>query len=86
MFPWKPIEKLTKDQWQSFNDAKRCYICLKEFSEDDIKVRDHCHYTGLYHGPAHRSCNLQYTIPKSHPNRLPQSKWIQCTSIYSPAW
>ena len=27
-----------------------------------IKVRDHCHYTGRYRGPAHTKCNLQYKI------------------------
>ena len=63
MFPRKPMEKLTIDQWQSFNQTKRCHICLKEFSEDDIMVRDHCHYIGLYGGPAHRSCNLRYATP-----------------------
>ena len=30
--------------------------------EDGIKVRDHCHYTGLYRGPAHMICNLSYMI------------------------
>ena len=27
------------------------------------KVRDHCHVTGLYRGPAHYNCNLQNTLP-----------------------
>ena len=35
--------------------------------EDDIKVRDHCHYTGKYRGPAHRCCNLRYKIPNYIP-------------------
>ena len=67
MFPRKPMAKLTKDQCRSFKDATRCHICFKEFSEDDVKVRDHCHYTGLYRGPAHRSCNLRYAIPNHIP-------------------
>lgn len=33
---------------------------LKFDSGDDPKVHDHCHYTGQYKGPAHRSCNLKY--------------------------
>ena len=61
------MTKLSKDQWGSFNAAKKCHICFKEFSEDDTKVRDHCHYTGLYRGPAHRSCNLRYRIPNHIP-------------------
>ena len=28
------------------------------------KVRDHCHYSGKYRGPAHNICNLRYKIPK----------------------
>ena len=67
MFPWKPMEKLTEDQWRSFKDATRCHICFKEFSKDNVKVRDHCHYTGLYRGLAHRSCNLRYAIPNHIP-------------------
>ena len=26
-------------------------------------MRDHCHYTGKYQGPAHSICNLRYKIP-----------------------
>ena len=32
-----------------------------------LKVRDHCHYTGLYRGPAHSLCNLRYKIPSYIP-------------------
>ena len=31
------------------------------------KVRDHCHNTGKYRGPAHRICNLRYKIPSYIP-------------------
>ncbi|XP_071635068.1 uncharacterized protein [Temnothorax longispinosus] len=30
------------------------------FAPDDNKVRDHCHLTGRYRGPAHSTCNLNY--------------------------
>ena len=30
-------------------------------------MRDHCHYTGLYRGPAHSLCNLRYKIPSYIP-------------------
>ena len=39
-----------------------CHICLKEFQKGDTKVRDRCHYTGKYRGPAQRICNLRYKI------------------------
>ncbi|KYN29064.1 hypothetical protein ALC57_01510 [Trachymyrmex cornetzi] len=39
----------------------------KPFASDDTRVRDHCHLTGKYRGPAHTNCNLNYknsyTIP-----------------------
>ena len=37
---------------------------LWEYLGND-RVRDHCHYTGRYRGPAHNSCNLKYRKPKS---------------------
>ena len=44
-----------------------CHICYKPFTLRDPKVRDHCHYTGLYRGPAHSLCNLRYKIPSYIP-------------------
>ena len=49
------------------NKQKMCYICKKEFDNNDKKqqkVRDHCHYTGKYRGAAHNICNLRYKVPK----------------------
>ena len=40
---------------------------LKNFSQNDPKVRDHCHHTGKYRGPAHNNCNLRYRIPSHIP-------------------
>ena len=45
----------------------RCHICFKPFNSKDLKVRDHCHYTGCYSGPAHLLCNLRYRIPSYIP-------------------
>ena len=53
----KKIE-MTEDQIKKFNSAIQCYICKKEFSCNNYKVRDHCHLTGKYRGPAHNNCNL----------------------------
>ena len=40
-----------------------CHICFKPFKEGNRKVRDHCHYSGIYRGVAHSLCNPQYKIP-----------------------
>ena len=53
----------TKSQLKEYKQATKCHICFKPFTEKKRKVRDHCHYSGLYRGAAHSSCNLQYKIP-----------------------
>ena len=57
----KPL-KMTSDDVYAFEKAKRCHICDKEFTEEDIRVRDHCHITGKYRGPAHQDCNLKLRL------------------------
>ena len=66
-FPEKPMTPLTKPQLKEYARATKCHICFRPFSEKKKKVRDHCHYTGLYRGAAHSSCNLQYKIPSYIP-------------------
>ena len=60
MFLEKPMDSLTKKQWKRYEKASRCHICFKPFNSKDPKVRDHCHYTGCYRGPAYSLCNLRY--------------------------
>ena len=62
-FPEKPLEPLTKVQWKDYKSTSSCHICFKPFEEGNRKVRDHCHYSGIYRGVAHSLCNLQYKIP-----------------------
>ncbi|KYN13278.1 hypothetical protein ALC57_14541, partial [Trachymyrmex cornetzi] len=47
-------------EWEQFRNATHCHICERPFEEEDLRVRDHCHLTGRYRGPAHSRCNLQY--------------------------
>ena len=53
----------TEEDIKHFNNASDCWICGKELGND--RVRDHCHFTGRYRGPAHNKCNLKYRKPKS---------------------
>ena len=60
----KPKEMIfTKEDEKHFNKASDCWICGEYLGND--RVRDHCHFTGRYRGPAHNSCNLEYRKPKS---------------------
>ena len=67
-FPRQPMTKLTDVLKREHEAAEKCHICLKEFNDPkNKKVRDHCHYTGLYRGAAHNNCNLKYRIPDHIP-------------------
>ena len=57
------MDPLTKKQWKRYKRSAICHICFKPFNSKEPKVRDHCHYTGRYRGPAHSLCNLRYRIP-----------------------
>ena len=60
----KPKEMIfTEENMEQFNKASDCWICGETLGND--RVRDHCHFTGRYRGPAHNSCNLKYRKPKS---------------------
>ena len=68
----KKMISLTTEEKVHYIKQKVCYICKKEFNNNDNdkkqqKVRDHCHYTGKYRGAAHNICNLRYKIPKEIP-------------------
>ena len=57
----KKMIPLTTKEEIYHNKQKICYICKKEFNNNDKKqqkVRDYCHYTGKYRGAAHNICNL----------------------------
>ena len=72
-FKKKKMKLLTKEQQESYENAKICYICKEKFENKYWKdkkyceVRDHCHYTGEYRGAAHSICNLKYSVPKNIP-------------------
>ena len=66
----KKMILLTTEEKIHYNKQKICYICKKEFNNNDkknYKVRDHCHYTGKYRGATHNICNLRYKVPKEIP-------------------
>ena len=66
----KKMIPLTTEEKIYHNKQKICYICKKEFNNNEkknYKVRDHCHYTGKYRGATHNICNLRYKVPKEIP-------------------
>ena len=66
----KKMIPLTTKEKIYHNKQKICYVCKKEFNNNDkknYKVRDHCHYTGKYRGAAHNICNLRYKVLEEIP-------------------
>ena len=65
-FKKKTMIPLTKEEEDNYNKENICYICKKDFN-NDIKVRDYCHFTGKYRGAEHNMCNLRYKVPENMP-------------------
>ena len=71
----KEMVPLTHEENNFYNEQEICYICKEKFcvDKDDKdyinrkKVKDHCHYTGEFKGPAHSICNLKYKVPEEIP-------------------
>ena len=63
-FPRQPMTEFTVVLKREYREAEKCHICLKEFNDSrNRKLRDHCHYTGLYQGEVHNNCNFKDRIP-----------------------
>ena len=58
----KDINMKQKDE-EDYRNDNICRFCEKEILSD--KVRDHCHLTGKYRGPAHSKCNINVTQKQS---------------------
>ena len=58
---------MTKENEEDFKNNNTCRFCEKEILSD--KVRDHCHLTGKYRGPAHNTCNIN--VKKKDSNFIP---------------
>ena len=64
---------LTDEENKSYEKQNVCYICKKEYNNDDdgnkkyLKVRDHCHYSGKFRGAAHIIRNFRHKTPKEIP-------------------
>ena len=71
----KVMIPLTYEENKSYREQKACHICEEKFCMDKDNenytnrktVKDQCHYTGKFRGPAHSKCNLNYKVPKDIP-------------------
>jgi hypothetical protein len=61
----KVMKSLSLDQQQQHNCASKCFMCKKPFSKEHPKVKDHCHLTGNYRGPACQPCNTKARLRRN---------------------
>ena len=67
------MKLLTKEQQESYENAKISIICKGKFEnkylkdKKYLKFRDYCHYKGEYRGAAHSIFYLKYSVPKKIP-------------------
>ena len=73
-FPKKMI--FGDEEAKNFEEATKCWICEEDFEHDEKKVRDHCHFTGVFREAAHNSCNMQFRKSKFTPVFFTQFEWI----------
>ena len=57
----------TEENLEEYIKDNKCWICGKYRLFGETMVRDHCHFTGRYRGPAHNKCNLKYSKPNNIP-------------------
>ena len=77
----EPMGHLSAQQQLDFDAAVACGTCKGKFSEDNPKVRHHCHVTGEFIGATCNSCNLQLKPRKKFKkaryfdDENPQGEW-----------
>ena len=52
-----PMTMSPEDE-HTFQNSENCHVCGRRL--DDDRVRDHDHFTGVFRGAAHNSCNLNF--------------------------
>ena len=57
---------MTTEDENNYQNSNDCWICNEKIKNKD-KVRDHCHITGEYRGPAHSKCNLKLKMSRKLP-------------------
>jgi hypothetical protein len=58
---------MSREDKEDYNSSAKCHLFLKQIYPDSNrmyqKVRDLCHFTGMYRGAAHSICNLKARKP-----------------------
>ena len=55
---------MTEKDEKDYRNNNICRFCEKNI--ESVKIRDHCHLTRNYRGPAHSICNIAFTQDRSN--------------------
>ena len=53
---------MTKKDNEDFQNSTTCRICDNDYTDNDVKERNHCHITAKYRGPAYTDCNINFKL------------------------
>ena len=53
---------INKKDIEDFGNSTKCWICDNDYTDNDIKVRDHCHITGKYRDSSQRDYNINVKL------------------------
>ena len=70
----------TKKDNEDFENSTKCQIYDNDYTNTDVKIRDHCHITRKYRGSAHRDCNINVRLNHKIPVVFPNLKKLLFTS------
>ena len=56
-----------KEDNKNFQNSTKCWICDNDYIDTDVKVRDHCHFTGKNRDSSHRDCNINLRLNHKFP-------------------
>ena len=77
---------MIKKDNEDFESCTKSWICGTSYVDDNVKVRDHCHVTGINRGFSHRDCNIKLKLIQNISTVLLDLKSYNSHLIIQEAW
>ena len=45
---------MTKEDNENFENSTKCWVCVNDYVDNGVKLKDHSHITGKYIGGTHK--------------------------------
>ena len=65
---------MTQEDNEDFENSTKCWICVNNYVDNDVKVRDLYRISGKYRGSGQRDCNIILKLNHKTPVAFLQSK------------